>query len=116
MIWSEISLGGHKYACVPWRTLTILSTGRPRVRTPSENWYLAVTDKRNRRIPSSDLSHQLSSATGTTVLRQTMYRRLGHIVLYARRPVGCVPFTATHCRLRLTWSKEHYGHPNSGLV
>ncbi|GFW83329.1 transposable element Tcb1 transposase [Trichonephila clavipes] len=50
---------------------------------------------------------QLSSATGTTVSRQTVYRRLGHIGLYARRPVRCVPLTATHCRLRLTWSREH---------
>ncbi|GFV46191.1 HTH_Tnp_Tc3_2 domain-containing protein [Trichonephila clavipes] len=32
---------------------------------------------------------------------------LGHIGLYARRPVRCVPLTATHCRLRLTWSREH---------
>ncbi|GFX10967.1 transposable element Tcb2 transposase [Trichonephila clavipes] len=36
-----------------------------------------------------------------------MYRRLGHIGLYARRPVRCVPLTATHCRLRLTWGREH---------
>ncbi|GFV87830.1 transposable element Tcb1 transposase [Trichonephila clavipes] len=34
-------------------------------------------------------------------------RRLGHIGLYARRPVRCVPLNATHCRLRLTWSREH---------
>ncbi|GFU70253.1 HTH_Tnp_Tc3_2 domain-containing protein [Trichonephila clavipes] len=33
--------------------------------------------------------------------------RLGHIGLYARRPVRCVPLTTTHCRLRLTWSREH---------
>ncbi|GFU27433.1 transposable element Tcb1 transposase [Trichonephila clavipes] len=33
--------------------------------------------------------------------------RLGHIGLYARRPVRCVSLTATHCRLRLTWSREH---------
>ncbi|GFY29880.1 transposable element Tcb1 transposase [Trichonephila clavipes] len=46
-------------------------------------------------------------ATSTTVSRQTVYRRLGHIGLYARRPVRCVPLTATHCRLRLTWSREH---------
>ncbi|GFV81255.1 transposable element Tcb1 transposase [Trichonephila clavipes] len=58
--------------------------------------YLAVTAKRNRRITESDLSCQLSSATGTTVSRQTVYRRLGHIGLYARRPVRCVPLTATH--------------------
>ncbi|GFX39920.1 transposable element Tcb1 transposase [Trichonephila clavipes] len=35
-----------------------------------------------------------------------MVIRLGHIGLYARRPVRCVPLTATHCHLRLTWSKE----------
>ncbi|GFT36547.1 HTH_Tnp_Tc3_2 domain-containing protein [Trichonephila clavipes] len=49
----------------------------------------------------------ISSATGTTVSRQTVYRRLGHICLYARRPVRCVPLTAPHCHLRLTWSREH---------
>ncbi|GFV42885.1 HTH_Tnp_Tc3_2 domain-containing protein [Trichonephila clavipes] len=48
-----------------------------------------------------------SSATDTTVSRQTMYRRLGYFGLYARRCVRCVPLTATHCRLRLTWSREH---------
>ncbi|GFT08706.1 transposable element Tcb1 transposase [Trichonephila clavipes] len=67
----------------------------------------AVTAKRNRRSTASDLSRQLFSATGTTVSRQTVYSRLGHIGLYARRPVRCVPLTATHCRLRLTWSREH---------
>ncbi|GFV70680.1 transposable element Tc3 transposase [Trichonephila clavipes] len=46
--------------------------------------YLSVTAKRNRRSTASDLSRQLSSATGTTVSRQTVYRRLGHIGLYAR--------------------------------
>ncbi|GFV97109.1 transposable element Tcb1 transposase [Trichonephila clavipes] len=55
-----------------------------------------------KRSTATDLSPQLSSATGTTVSRQTVYRRLGHIGLYARRPVRCVPFTTTHCRLRLT--------------
>ncbi|GFV29390.1 transposable element Tcb1 transposase [Trichonephila clavipes] len=82
-------------------------TGHPRVTTPNEDWYLAVTAKRSRRSTASDLSRQLSSATGTTVLRQTVYRRLEYIGLYVRRPVRCVPLTATHCHLRLTWSREH---------
>ncbi|GFX27420.1 HTH_Tnp_Tc3_2 domain-containing protein [Trichonephila clavipes] len=69
--------------------------------------YLAVTTKRNRRSTASDLSRQLSSATGKTVSRQPVYRRLGHIGIYARRPVRCVPLSATHCRLRFTWSREH---------
>ncbi|GFY28877.1 HTH_Tnp_Tc3_2 domain-containing protein [Trichonephila clavipes] len=75
------------------------STGRPRVTMPNEDRYLAATAKRNRRSTASDLSRQLSSATGTTVSRQTVYRRLGHIGLYARRPVRCVPLTVTHCRM-----------------
>ncbi|GFU06786.1 transposable element Tcb1 transposase [Trichonephila clavipes] len=43
------------------------STGCPRVTTPNEGRYLAVTAKRNRQSTASDLSRQLSSATGTTV-------------------------------------------------
>ncbi|GFW91204.1 transposable element Tcb1 transposase [Trichonephila clavipes] len=61
----------------------------------------------NRRSTTSDLSRQRSSDTGTAVSRQTVCRRLGHIGLYARRPVRCVPLTATHSHLRLTWSREH---------
>ncbi|GFV01124.1 transposable element Tcb1 transposase [Trichonephila clavipes] len=83
------------------------STSLPRVTTPNEDRYLAVTAKRNRRSTASDLSRQLSSATGTTVSRQTVYRRLGHIGLYARRPVRYVPLTATNCHLQITWSREH---------
>ncbi|GFT02702.1 HTH_Tnp_Tc3_2 domain-containing protein [Trichonephila clavipes] len=96
------------------------STGRPRVTTPNEDLYiyLAVTAKINRRNTASDLSRQLSSANGTTVSRQSVYRRVGYIGRYARRPVRCVPLTATHCLLRLTWSREcgHCGHHNSSLV
>ncbi|GFW32941.1 HTH_Tnp_Tc3_2 domain-containing protein [Trichonephila clavipes] len=80
------------------------STGRLRVTTPNEDRYLAVTGKRNRRSAASDLCRQLSLATGSTVSRQTVYRRFG---LYARRPVRCVPLTATYCGMRLTWSREH---------
>ncbi|GFU21676.1 HTH_Tnp_Tc3_2 domain-containing protein [Trichonephila clavipes] len=32
---------------------------------------------------------------------------LRYIGLYACRPVRCVPLTATHCRLRITWSRGH---------
>ncbi|GFT16682.1 HTH_Tnp_Tc3_2 domain-containing protein [Trichonephila clavipes] len=56
---------------------------------------------------SEDTIRPVSSATGTTVSRQTVYKRLGHIGLYARSLVRCVPLTATHCRLRLTWNREH---------
>ncbi|GFW50797.1 HTH_Tnp_Tc3_2 domain-containing protein [Trichonephila clavipes] len=83
------------------------SPGRPQVNTPNEDLHFAVTPKRNRWSTALYLSRLPSSATGKTVSRQTMYRRLGHMGLYARRPVRCVQFTATHCRLRLTRSRKH---------
>ncbi|GFW78219.1 HTH_Tnp_Tc3_2 domain-containing protein [Trichonephila clavipes] len=46
-------------------------------------------------------------ATSTTVSGQTVYRRLRHIDLYARKLLRCVPLTATHYHLRLPWSIEH---------
>ncbi|GFY36130.1 HTH_Tnp_Tc3_2 domain-containing protein [Trichonephila clavipes] len=98
-LWQRFQEDGNVSRCY--------STDRPRDTRPNEDWHLAVTAKRNRQRKASDLSRQLSSATGTTISRQTVYRRLGHIDLYARRPVRCVPLTATHCRLRLTWSREH---------
>ncbi|GFV98729.1 transposable element Tcb1 transposase [Trichonephila clavipes] len=96
-LWQQFQDDGNVRRCY--------STGL--VTTPNEDRYLIVTAKRKRRSTASDPSRQLSSATGTTVSRQTVYRRLERIGLYARRPVGCFPLTATHCRLRLTWSREH---------
>ncbi|GFS77040.1 transposable element Tcb1 transposase [Trichonephila clavipes] len=58
-LWERFQDSGNVSRCY--------STGRPRVTTPNEDRYLAVTDKRNRRSTASDLSRQLSSATGTTV-------------------------------------------------
>ncbi|GFW98933.1 HTH_Tnp_Tc3_2 domain-containing protein [Trichonephila clavipes] len=49
------------------------SISRPRVTMPNEDRYFAVTAKRNRRSIASDLSRQLSSATGTTVSRQATF-------------------------------------------
>ncbi|GFT19467.1 transposable element Tcb1 transposase [Trichonephila clavipes] len=95
------------------------STGRPRVTTLNEDRYiyLAVTAKRNRRSTASDLSRQLSSATGTTISRQTVYRGLGHIDLYARRfslqsdsrwtLIWRAP--ATHYRQENTIEQHRYG-------
>ncbi|GFV97242.1 transposable element Tc3 transposase [Trichonephila clavipes] len=51
--------------------------------------YLAVTAKRNRRSTASDLSRQLSSATGTTVSRMEVW---GGTILGSRNDlhVQCV--------------------------
>ncbi|GFX28818.1 transposable element Tcb1 transposase [Trichonephila clavipes] len=78
-LWQRIQDDGNVSRCY--------ITGRFRVTTPNKDRYFAVTAKRKRRSTASDLTRQLSSATGTTVSRQTVYRRLGNIGLYARRPV-----------------------------
>ncbi|GFX61996.1 HTH_Tnp_Tc3_2 domain-containing protein [Trichonephila clavipes] len=95
------------------------STGRPRVTTPKEDRYiyLAVTAKRNRRSTASDLSRLLSSATGTTVSRQTVYRRLGALVymLVGLSDVFHLPQLTIACDSPGVESM-HCGHHNSGLV
>ncbi|GFT22361.1 transposable element Tcb1 transposase [Trichonephila clavipes] len=72
-------------------------------RSPNEDRYLAVTAKRNsiRPVSSALFSYRHDSFKADHV------QTLRHIGLYARRPVRCVPLTATHCRMRLTWSREH---------
>ncbi|GFX92126.1 transposable element Tcb1 transposase [Trichonephila clavipes] len=89
-LWQRFQVDGNVSKCY--------STCHPRVTMPNKDRYiyLAVTAKRNRRSTASGLSRQLFSATGMTVSRQTVYRRLGHIGLYACRPVRCVPLAATH--------------------
>ncbi|GFU56918.1 HTH_Tnp_Tc3_2 domain-containing protein [Trichonephila clavipes] len=61
----------------------------------------------NSNIIASGLPRQPSSATGLVGHFQDKLRRLGQNGLNARKPVACVPLTATHCRLRLAWSREH---------
>ncbi|GFU12329.1 transposable element Tc1 transposase [Trichonephila clavipes] len=105
MIFYVIELLDDSYVDVPsWKYPRNLES--PKVSSPgfgNDSKMMVI----NRRSTASDLSRQLFSATGTTVSRLTVYRRLGHIGLYARRPVRCVPLTATHCDLRLIWSREH---------
>ncbi|GFS87697.1 acyl-CoA synthetase family member 2, mitochondrial [Trichonephila clavipes] len=56
-LWQRFQDNGNVSRCY--------STGHPRVTTLNEDRYLEVTAKRNRRSTASDLSRQLSSATGS---------------------------------------------------
>ncbi|GFY19822.1 HTH_Tnp_Tc3_2 domain-containing protein [Trichonephila clavipes] len=56
------------------------STGRPRITTPNQDRYIFGSYCQKKQMEHSIRS--VSSATGTTVSRQTVYRRLGHIVVY----------------------------------
>ncbi|GFU96198.1 HTH_Tnp_Tc3_2 domain-containing protein [Trichonephila clavipes] len=76
----------------------------PRVSSPgfdNDSKMMKQTEQSIRPVSSALFSYRYDSFS-----RQTVYRRLGHIGLYARRPVvRSVPLTATHCRLRLIWSR-----------
>lgn len=81
--------------------------GRPRVTTPQQDRYVTLTARRNRRMPARQLSSELAAVSGVRVSRQTVYRRLRAVGLYARRPAVCVPLTRLHIRSRLQWSQQH---------
>ena len=81
--------------------------GRPRVTTVRQDRYLQLTAKRQKTLPARQLSNQLAATSGTRVSRQTVYRRLKKVGLYARRPAVCVPLTPASRRARLNWSREH---------
>ncbi|GBL84644.1 hypothetical protein AVEN_191104-1 [Araneus ventricosus] len=91
------------------------STGRPELqRNEDRIWQLLPkeTETQHQTCLVSSLQLPVRQFQG-----RPCTRRLGHIGLYAGRPVRCVPLTATHCRLRLAWSRSmHCGHRNSGLV
>ncbi|UYV66997.1 hypothetical protein LAZ67_4003618, partial [Cordylochernes scorpioides] len=83
-------------------------SGRKRKAATSEDRYLVATAKRHREMTAIQLSNELSSATGTRISRQTVYRRLHEGALYARRPMVCIPLTSAHRRARLNWCLEHH--------
>ncbi|GFY12866.1 HTH_Tnp_Tc3_2 domain-containing protein [Trichonephila clavipes] len=86
------------------------STGRLRVTMPNEDRYIYIWQLLPKETDGAQHQTCLVSSLQpqvTTISRQTVYRRLGRIGLYARTPVRCVPLTAIHCLLRLTWSREH---------
>ncbi|GFT77816.1 transposable element Tcb2 transposase [Trichonephila clavipes] len=62
--------------------------GRRRATTPNEDRYLVLTARRHRNMNATLFQQHLRSATGTTVLSQTVRNRLHYVGLYARRPLA----------------------------
>ncbi|UYV62219.1 Transposase, partial [Cordylochernes scorpioides] len=83
-------------------------SGRKIKTATSEDRYLVVTAKRHREMTAIQLSNELSSATGTRISRQTVYRRLHEGALYARRSMVCIPLISAHRRARLNRCLEHH--------
>ncbi|GFT42566.1 transposable element Tcb2 transposase [Trichonephila clavipes] len=83
-------------------------SGRPRVTTPRRDRYLVISVGLHRGGTERALGTALTVATGKRISRQTVYRRLNHGGLYARRPAVCIPLTSKRKRAHLTWSLKHW--------
>ncbi|GFW43570.1 transposable element Tcb1 transposase [Trichonephila clavipes] len=86
----------------------MLQRRSPRVATANEDRYIfgsycqkKQTEHSIRPVSSALFSYRYDSFKADRV--QTLRARWS----ISRRPVRCVPLTATHCRLLLTWSREH---------
>ncbi|GFV53189.1 transposable element Tcb1 transposase [Trichonephila clavipes] len=75
-----------------------LSSGRPRGTTPSDDRYIVLQARRNRRQTAGEIARHTTQATGRPISRFTVGRRLHGGGLFARRPVRCVPLTPAHWR------------------
>ncbi|GFU48087.1 transposable element Tcb2 transposase [Trichonephila clavipes] len=82
-------------------------SGRPSVTTPCQDRYLVISARRQRGSTARALDSAFTVATRIRMSRQTVYRRLNHADLCARRPAVCIPLTSTHKRARLNWSLKH---------
>ncbi|GFW59911.1 transposable element Tcb1 transposase [Trichonephila clavipes] len=82
--------------------------GRVRSTTPSEDRYIVLSAKRNRRTIAQQVANQFLAASGKQISRKTVARRLRGGGLYARRPVVCVPLARQHRTSRLQWCREHH--------
>ncbi|GFW30568.1 transposable element Tcb2 transposase [Trichonephila clavipes] len=82
-------------------------SGSPRVTTPRQDRYLVLSARRQRGSTVRALGSALTVTTGIRISTQTVYMRLNHAGLYARRPAVCIPLTSAHKRVRLNWSLKH---------
>ncbi|GFX69320.1 transposable element Tc1 transposase [Trichonephila clavipes] len=67
----------------------------------------SVTSQKNRRQTAGEIARHTTQATGRSILRFTVARRLHGGGLFTRRPVRCVPLTPAHRRRRSLWCREH---------
>ncbi|GFU64391.1 transposable element Tcb2 transposase [Trichonephila clavipes] len=82
--------------------------GHVRSTTPSEDRYIVLSAKRNRRTTAQQVANQFFAASGKQISRKTVARLLRGGGLYARRPVVCVPLTRQHRTAHLQWCHEHH--------
>ncbi|GFW65727.1 transposable element Tcb1 transposase [Trichonephila clavipes] len=81
--------------------------GRPRIKTPAEDQYIAIVAKRNRRVTSTRVTSMVTASIGKAICAATVRRGLHMNGLYARVPRVCVPLFVQSKGARLKWCREH---------
>ncbi|GFU11114.1 transposable element Tcb1 transposase [Trichonephila clavipes] len=71
-----------------------------------EERYLTINARRHKDMAAIELAQDFAVATGKTISRQTVYRRLAEKFLYARRLVVCVPLIPPQKGTRRLWNQE----------
>ncbi|GFU23735.1 transposable element Tcb2 transposase [Trichonephila clavipes] len=74
------------------------SSGRPRGTTPTDDRYIVLQARRNRRQTAGEIARHTTQVTGQPISRFTVARKLHGGGLFARRPVRCIPLTLAHRR------------------
>ncbi|GFV84146.1 transposable element Tcb2 transposase [Trichonephila clavipes] len=81
------------------------------VRRLSEDRYIVLSAKRNRRTTAQQVANQFLAASGKQISRKTVARRLrGGDYTHAYLLCTCVPLTRQHRTARLQWCREHQHH------
>ena len=82
-------------------------SGRPRITTPAENRFLALSARRRRTIAVPQLVADHFVASGRRISAATVRRRLHNAGMYARQPFVCVPLNRRHRSARVRCTREH---------
>ncbi|GFX57606.1 transposable element Tcb2 transposase [Trichonephila clavipes] len=87
------SVRRHLDAFTRGRIIGKLEEGRSDKTTPTDDRYIVLKARRNRRQTAGEIARHTTQATGRPISRFTVARRLHGGGLFARRPVRCVPLT-----------------------
>ncbi|GFX56502.1 transposable element Tcb1 transposase [Trichonephila clavipes] len=81
--------------------------GHPSVTTLTEDRYIAIVSKRNRRATSTRVTSMVTASIRKAISAATVRRRLHMKELYARVPRVCVPLSVQSRGVRLKWCRKH---------
>ncbi|GFT43432.1 transposable element Tcb2 transposase [Trichonephila clavipes] len=101
------SVRRHLDAFTRGRIIGKLEEGRSVTSVAAEFGIAHSIARRNRRQTAGEIARHTTQATGRSISRFTVARRLHGGGLFARRPVRCVPLTPADRKRRSLWCREH---------